>query len=342
MTQRAQGFQTDVVTWHGDRQHVAYRGYLADAPGVRVRFATDGWRDPVVEAQMEPDGHGAAIAWLGDRIDGGVAVDLSFTDGDRWDNNYGANYRLWVDVEPVDCHLHAADGGLGRLGFQSLGAALRSAGITAGVVSSMGNCLTHELLATTARLNRLVWVRPHNPTLDWAVEMLVDGYVGVKLHPSHDSFMADDMEIDPYLIAVRNSGKAVAVHSAPGHSDPDLIRRLAERFPSVPFVLYHTYLGPPEGRWRAVRHAQELGNLYLETSWCTFDDILQFVDAVGPDRVLFGSDAAVDGPGHYVSTPANVGGNTTYNSILVALAHHWPRDVTEKVLAGNARRLFCL
>lgn len=331
--------RTDIVTWHGDRRHVAYRGFLTG--NVRVHYGFDGWSEPVREAPLEPDGSGCLVAAIDDP-GGSVAVDMAFTDGDAWDNNYDANYRLWIDIEPVDCHLHAADGGMGRLGFASLGAAMRSAGITTGVVSSMRNELTDELLATTARLNRLVWVRPHNPTLDWAVEMLVDGYVGVKLHPSYDNFMADDRELDPYMIAVRNAHGTVAVHSAPMHSDPDLIRRLAERFPTVPFVLYHTYLGPAEGRRRAVRHAQQVPNMYLETSWCPYEEILQFVDDVGPDRVLFGSDAAVDGPGHYVHTPANISGPNTYNSILVALAQHWPRDVTHKVLAGNARRLFRL
>lgn len=339
MTARAASHRTDVVTWHGDRRHVAYRGFLSG--DVRMRYGFDGWSEPVAEARLEPDGSGALIAAIDDP-GGRVALDMAFTDGDSWDNNYDANYRLWVDVEPVDSHLHAADGGMGRLGFGALGAAMRSAGITTGVVSSMGNSLTGELLATTARLQRLVWVRPHNPTLDWVVEMLADGYAGVKLHPSFDSFRADDRALDRYLVAVRGAGATVAVHSAPMHSDPDLIRRLAERFPSVPFVLYHTYLGPSEGRWRAVRHAQDVPNLYLETSWCPYDEILQFVDEVGPDRVLFGSDAAVDGPRHYVNAPANISEPNTYNSILVALAQHWPRDVTHKVLAGNARRLFRL
>ena len=84
--------------------------------------------------------------------------------------------------------------------------------------------------------------------------------------------------------------------------------QLAERFSTVPIMLYHTYLGPDEGRHRASQHVREQSNLYLETSWCRWREVARFLGEVGPDRVLFGSDDAVDGPHHYCRRPPNVEG----------------------------------
>jgi uncharacterized protein (TIGR03086 family) len=120
------------------------------------------------------------------------------------------------------------------------------------------------------------------------------------------------------------------------------VRRLAERFPQVPFVLYHTYLGPPEGRRRAARHAKQLPNLHLETSWCRSEEVLRLIDEVGPERVLFGSDAATDGPVHFVRTPPNIEMVETYNQGLLALARRLPPATFRALVQDNTRRLFRL
>jgi predicted TIM-barrel fold metal-dependent hydrolase len=135
-------------------------------------------------------------------------------------------------------------------------------------------------------------------------------------------------------------GCPVACHSAPGDADPDHIRRLAERFPTVPVILYHTYLGPTEGRRRATQHVREQDNLYLETSWCGWREALRLVEETNADRVLFGSDASVDGPHHYCRHPPNVEGQETYNEGLVPLVRELGPERARKVLGENARRLF--
>jgi len=123
---------------------------------------------------------------------------------------------------------------------------------------------------------------------------------------------------------------------------PDFIRRLAERFPTVPIILYHTYLGSHEGRRRAAWHVREQPNLYLETSWCDWQTVVELVEAVGAERVLFGSDASVDGPHHYCRHPPNVGGRETYNQGLVSLVRALGARAARQVLGDNARRLFGL
>ena len=168
------------------------------------------------------------------------------------------------------------------------------------------------------------------------------GYVGLKLHPTADEYPADDRALDPYLAVAAEAGCPVACHSAPGEADPDYIRRLAERFPTLPLILYHTYLGPQEGRLRATQHAREQSNLYLETSWCAWREVLRLIDEVGPDRVLFGSDASIDGHLRYCRRPPNIEGHETYNEGLLPLIRTLGPDKARKLLGDNARRLFGL
>ena len=69
---------------------------------------------------------------------------------------------------------------------------------------------------------------------------------------------------------------------------------------------------------------------------------MRFVEAVGPERVLFGSDASVDGPAHYRLQPPNVEGAETYNDGLLALVRALGPEAARTVLAGTTRRLFRL
>jgi predicted TIM-barrel fold metal-dependent hydrolase len=117
---------------------------------------------------------------------------------------------------------------------------------------------------------------------------------------------------------------------------------LAERFPQTPVILYHTYLGPHEGRLRALEHALEQPNLFLETSWCRWETVRRLIHGVGADRILFGSDASIDGPSHYNRQPPNVEGSETYNDGLLALVRTLDEETARKVMGDNARRLFNL
>jgi Amidohydrolase/Starch/carbohydrate-binding module (family 53) len=324
----------------GSNRQVEYRGRLT-GPGLRLHYGFDGWQGRPREAQFEVVDQGLAVAEIPD-LNGHVALDCVVTNGQEWDNNDEADYRLWVGLDAIDSHQHLSGKGRGGLGIASLRTAMLSAGMGAGVVSWMENAPLDAIDASAAGLYRLVWVRPGDTTRAEVRARLADGYVGLKLHPTLDGYQADDDVLDPYIEIAAKTGCPVASHSAPGDADPDFIRRLAERFPTVPFILYHTYLGPHEGRRRASRHVREQPNLYLETSWCQWREVMRLVKDVGPDRVLFGSDASVDGPRHYRREPPNVEGKETYNAGLISLVRELGPAAAGKVMGDNARRLFNL
>ncbi|MBI3246215.1 MAG: amidohydrolase family protein [Deltaproteobacteria bacterium] len=334
------------ISWMktGQRDHtqlrIAYRGPLSGRD-LRLHYGFDGWQEPVNEIKLEQLEPGLAVTEPL-ALAGHISLECVVTNGERWDNNQKADYRLWLDFEPLDAHMHVSGRGSGELGIASLRTAMASAGITHGIVSWVENRALDRLKSLATGLFPLVWVRPGETTRDEVRTRLCDGFIGLKLHPTVDDYRADDSELDPYLELAAEAGCPVACHSAPGDADPDHIRRLAERFPSVPVILYHTYLGPEEGRRRAAQHVREQQNLYLETSWCRWREVLQLVEETQAERVIFGSDASVDGPHHYCRHPPNVQGQETYNEGLVPLVRALGPAAARNVLGDNARRLFGL
>jgi uncharacterized protein (TIGR03086 family) len=322
---------------------VRYRGSLAGSGRpLHLHLGFDGSPPPFRDVVLEPEDDGSWTAEVPD-TEGHVLLDCAVAaSDDDWDNNAGANYRLWLGLDPVDAHVHARSPGLDSMGLDSLRIALASGGMTHALVSWQDNDFVDRATRGLSWLTPLVWVSPGGPDVDDVRRRLADGAVGLKLHPSYDEYPADTPGLDPFLEVAAEAGVPVAVHTAPGPSDPDLIRRLAERFPTVPFVLYHTFLGHPEGRRRAARHAQQLPNLHLETSWCRSEEVRRLIDEVGADRVLFGSDAAVDGPVHFVRTPPNIEMTENYNQGLLRLARQLPAETLRALLEDNTRRLFGL
>lgn len=321
-------------------RQIVYRGRLS-SPALRLHYGFDGWQGPTYDVQLQQIAPDMAVTEpldLGEHL----SLDCTVTDGRCWDNNYGADYRLWIDFAPLDAHLHVSGNGSGELGLHSLETAMASAGISQGIVSWIDNSTLDRVQWRTRGLFPLVWVRPGETSVNEVRARLGAGFVGLKLHPIVDEYRADDPSLNPYLEVAADYGCPVACHSAPAEADPDHIRRLAERFPMIPVILYHTYLGPQEGRRRAAEHACEQPNLYLETSWCRWQEVTELIESVGAERVLFGSDAAVDGAHHYCRHPPNVEGQETYKEGLVALMQALGPQATRRVMRDNATRLFHL
>lgn len=342
MTQAGEAAAGSLGWWRDvdGARYVSYRGALGGSK-LKLHFGFDGWREPIQEVRLEAAGPGLVVAQVPE-AEAHLALDCAVTDGERWDNNGGVNYRLWTGFDALDAHMHLSGLGKGALGAQSLAIAMASAGMVSGISSWLDNRALDRVDCAVARIFPLVWVRPGDTELEEVRARLEAGAVGLKLHPTVDGYPADDSTLDPYLALAERTGCPVACHSAPGEADPDNIRRLAERFPSVPIILYHTYLGPQEGRRRAAAHVREQSNLYLETSWCRSHVVIQLVGEVGADRVLFGSDASIDGPAHYCRHPPNVEGRETYNDGLLELVSALGPETSRAVMGDNARRLFHL
>ena len=94
--------------------------------------------------------------------------------------------------------------------------------------------------------------------------------------------------------------------------------------PDVPIIMAH--MGGDA--WReGLRAAAESPNLYVDmcASWADADKVAEAVDALGPERVLFGSDFTLFDPAH------------TLGMIEDAVLSDEAREL---ILHGNAERLF--
>lgn len=122
---------------------------------------------------------------------------------------------------------------------------------------------------------------------------------GIKIHPMVGGFHAEDLLRDtraPIALA-RDHGLPVSIHTGDipieqltnqvACSDMSVIAPIIEEFPDCTFILNH--LGWES--WRpAIKLAKARPNVFVETSWQPARIIRRAVDALGRERVLFGSD----------------------------------------------------
>lgn len=120
---------------------------------------------------------------------------------------------------------------------------------------------------------------------------------GIKYHPEYSGKRPDDKDVLPLFEKLASRYKKPAlIHSWPygehgnvsPSSHPQFIVNLARHLPELKVIMGH--MGGPE--WQAaIEIARPHSNLYLDigSSYTHFDKVKTAVDALGPERVLFGS-----------------------------------------------------
>jgi hypothetical protein len=213
----------------------------------------------------------------------------------------------------IDCHVHPAAAGLDApadLDPRILEDAERL-GIDKLIVSSIGSwnyepphgeCVkaNRDTAAIMKRCGeRIVGFCYVNPTFPEAVEELERcvgdfGMRGLKLWVSN---VATDPRVFPVVEKASQLCIPVLMHAwhkttgnLPNESRPAQVAELAQRFPSVVFIMAH--MG---GQWqRGIKAARRVPNLWVDTSGSIVElgMIEEAVEKLGPERVAFGSDAS--------------------------------------------------
>ncbi len=268
----------------------------------------------------------------------------------------------------IDCHAHVGEFIGYDLGEDTLLSELDRGGVALALISNIDGAAvpgkTRDLQEAAAnraaahavrrhpdRLRGLLWARPCSggsaaclatfleerlrlpPGHPWTSRV----FVGIKMHPEMNAFPADDPRVDPYLEVAAEHGIPVVFHcdGSVEEASAERIHRLARRHPDVPVVLYHMgFGGPHEPSIQAVEEAVAQGDadLYLETAQAPVEAVLEGLRRVGPERVLFGTDATYYGRGHY----------DHYRALKAALAGSLSEADLARVMSENARRLFRL
>jgi uncharacterized protein len=151
------------------------------------------------------------------------------------------------------------------------------------------------------------------------------GLQGLVFHPMFEGFIVGMGNVlDPILELASEHSALCLLHTAGIHATPTAICEVAARYPRVTFIMGHPATAP-EPLDECVRVAPGIENLYVDLAYQQDPRTTEvLVDALGPDRVLFGSDAP------YYDVGA------TLASIRAARISD---DVREAVLHRNGARL---
>jgi predicted TIM-barrel fold metal-dependent hydrolase len=135
---------------------------------------------------------------------------------------------------------------------------------------------------TVAELERCV--------VDWEM-------VALKLMPTFHGYALTSPLVRAVMDKARELGVLVNVHSGSFNGQPLQIAALARRYPELTFIMDH--MGYRYHVADALTAARECSNIYLSTTLVSPAEpilIKRAVKAVGPERIVFGS----NGPGTYV------------------------------------------
>jgi len=191
-----------------------------------------------------------------------------------------------------------------------------------------------------ARLVPLYWLRPgrlDSNVYTFAGALATEPFAGAVLSPSAAAFDADASLLDEYLdVLAQLERPALFCIGNEARSAPARVLAVARRHPGLPIVLCACGVGDARRREMldVARQARRAGdaNLYVDTSHATQAEVRQAVEALGSDRVLYGTNAIAFGDTH---VPRHI---ALLDELRQALA---PADY-QQVTANNALRLFRL
>jgi len=122
------------------------------------------------------------------------------------------------------------------------------------------------------------------------------GFVGIKLTPIAHAVHPASADGRRVFAVARSLGVPVMVHTGNGapFADPAALLGLVVDFPDIPIVLAHA--GTDALFAQALYLARTHKNVYLEPSWLSILNVRKALSAVGPRKLMFSSDHAVNIP----------------------------------------------
>ncbi len=151
-----------------------------------------------------------------------------------------------------------------------------------------------------------VWVKPLTETVTEELEQLIaenrDVIYALKLHPYHSKISPVDKKTLPYLELAKKYRLPVVSHTGCGPEDaPVHVYEAAKLFPEIPFVMVHMGLGSDNKE--ALELLGKADNLYGDTAWVPVETTIEAVRRYGSSKMMFGSDAPIDGVDTYRCNP---------------------------------------
>lgn len=186
-----------------------------------------------------------------------------------------------------------------------------------------------------------VWVKPFLQGLTEELEALIRGNCdlihAIKLHPFHSNTSPTDEKALPYIRLAKEYHLAVVSHTGGCEAaDPVHLYEAAKMFPDVPFVMVHMGLGTDNRQ--ALDLLGKADNLYGDTTWVPMSATMEAIRRYGSRKMLFGSDAPIDGVDTYLCNPK--GERSLYQDYFHVLPNEISREAYEDLMYRNAVRIF--
>jgi predicted TIM-barrel fold metal-dependent hydrolase len=137
-------------------------------------------------------------------------------------------------------------------------------------------------------------VNPHDNAPAEARRALDAGARGIKLHPRAEQFTLDHPQVGELFEISEERGVPILIHA--GRGIPALGKHVVEhatRHRGANAILAHAGICDLAWIWRS---ANELSNIYFDTSWWNPADLITLFSLVPPGQVLYGSDAPYGRP----------------------------------------------
>jgi predicted TIM-barrel fold metal-dependent hydrolase len=215
----------------------------------------------------------------------------------------------------VDVHAHVGETKFlgGALTAERVLQIMDEAGVDKAVLIpalSTGRPLPAEKVAEEVKKapDRFVGFAAVNPKDKDAVTKLEEAVVkygakGLKIHPTFQALPADDeVWVYPLVEKAQELKIPVMFHSGePPFATPWQIGLVAMDFPKVTIIMAHMGLDSLCYTDAAIKMAKRASNLILETTGVVYDmPIAKACQAIGGDRIVFGSDAPINNPLHEI------------------------------------------
>jgi predicted TIM-barrel fold metal-dependent hydrolase len=203
------------------------------------------------------------------------------------------------------------------------------------------------------RLGAMLWINPHDP--DWRADVALAvmagstgsppaprpepvegrrGFFGIKIHPVLDHYAVESRALDEVFAVARAHRWPILTHA--DHDGTPMsaaaYEPLIRAYPDVILILAHL-------RLEAIPLAKRYDNVFVDTTYVDPVRVELGVDALGPDKILFGSDAC---EGFDVGRPVGrARPPRSYASLIAGLRERGISETAlEKILYRNASRIF--
>ena len=154
----------------------------------------------------------------------------------------------------------------------------------------------HDQIAAFAKSRPHVWgivdANPKDEDYEEEFARCIEqlGFVGVKMMNIMNGYEPLGPISDKVFNMARKYDVPVIFHTGEGvpWSLPSMMIPRARQYPDVKIILAHS--GAKIYHREAIIAAQECKNIYLETSWSFLAHLRSFINEIGMDRLMFGSD----------------------------------------------------